>query len=64
MSDNFVQLISGRTYMDTLRQERVVLKWVIVGEDGKTSAIVHPEGEPDMQSCYGMNLHRLAHVEE
>jgi len=60
-TDSFVQLMSGKTYRDTTNGYTVVLKWINVHDNGKIWAIVHPEGEPDMQSCYGMPLDELAY---
>ena len=51
----FVQLQTG--YKKS--EDKVVLKWINVHSDGKIWAIVHPDGEPDMQSCYGVSLDQL-----
>jgi len=58
--DDLVQLHPGQIYIDSTNNKRVVLKWVNVRYETKEIfAIVHPEGEPDMQSCYGIRPHLL-----
>ena len=58
--NQFVQLVSGCIYIDTLSENRVVLKWINVHDDGEVWAIVHPEGELSMQDCYGIRTNKLA----
>ena len=55
-----MELIEGYVYRDTSKTTRVkevVYKWSAVGVlDPKIIFdIVHEVGEPDMQSCYGLN---------
>lgn len=67
-----MNLISGNVYKDESKSytngEEVVFKWTSVGDRDpkdlkapkKIWAIVHPIGEPDMQSCYGLRPDELS----
>jgi hypothetical protein len=55
-----MNLISGYVYRDTSKKTRVkevVYKWTSTNHPNpeKVYAIVHEVGEPDMQSCYGID---------
>jgi len=59
-----MNLIEGYVYKDESKTwtngKLVVFKWTSIDDsdkkdkDKETFAIVHPVGEPDMQSCYGI----------
>lgn len=67
-----MNLIQGYVYKDESKSSTngklVVYKWTSVSDRDpkdpkagrKTWAIVHPVGEPDMQSCYGLPLNKLS----
>lgn len=55
------KLIEGTVYLDNKTQEYVIFKWM--SRDGR-NAIVHPVGEPDMQSMYGLPPNELSLTEQ
>ena len=59
-----IQLHRDDEYMDKEKTQKVIFKWCSISEDKKkVYAIVHPVGEPDMQSTYGTDPLNLRYIE-